>query len=201
MCALYITDCPPFQLPNGKFRYLNTSVFLYVTGIVCNYGYQLNGRGINHCENGQWKYTQSCDSKCIINQYNKHYSFFYLVKQCPIPEDIPIGTVRYRNPPVHGSLAVYSCPRPYVVSGFQRRLCNNGKWEGYPPKCKIISKYHITNFIMLSIMYSAFEPAEYMFPASRISTAISPYRTNFLSKTISFTICIEYRNQFHVCKM
>ena len=23
MCGLYITDCPPFQLPNGKFCYLS----------------------------------------------------------------------------------------------------------------------------------------------------------------------------------
>ena len=64
MCALYITDCPPFQLPNGKFHYQNFSASLYITGMECNPGYQLNGSGINHCENGQWKYTQSCDSKC-----------------------------------------------------------------------------------------------------------------------------------------
>ncbi|XP_065894517.1 sushi, von Willebrand factor type A, EGF and pentraxin domain-containing protein 1-like [Dysidea avara] len=112
-------DCPPFKLRNGNFRIVETSVFLYATNLKCNKGYQLNGGGVNYCEHGKWKFPlQMCT-----------------IKQCPIPEDIPIGSVRHNNPPVHGSLAVYSCPTGYAVSGFQKRLCSDGKWEGFPPKC------------------------------------------------------------------
>ena len=75
-----------------------------------------------------------------LDQFGKFIcSLFYVVIQCPIPEDIPIGSVQHNNPPTHGSVAVYSCPPGYLVSGFQRRLCNNGKWEGSPPKCKKFS--------------------------------------------------------------
>ncbi|XP_065894513.1 sushi, von Willebrand factor type A, EGF and pentraxin domain-containing protein 1-like isoform X3 [Dysidea avara] len=117
-------DCPPFKLRNGNFRRLETNKLLYVSSLKCNKGYQLNGRAVNYCEHGKWRFPlQTCT-----------------IKQCPIPEDIPIGSVRHNNPPIHGSLAVYSCPTGYQVSGFQKRLCSDGKWEGFPPKCVSIKK-------------------------------------------------------------
>jgi len=73
----FTTDCLPFQLPNGNFRTLNTSVFLFVTSLSCNQGYELNGRVNNHCEYGKWKFPiQTCTRKLPIQrEYVLHYCF------------------------------------------------------------------------------------------------------------------------------
>ena len=65
VCVCFdITDCPQFKLHNGNFRVVETSVFLYVSSLKCNKGYQLNGGGVNHCEHGKWKFPlQTCTSE------------------------------------------------------------------------------------------------------------------------------------------
>jgi len=66
----FITDCPPFQLHHGKFRTLNTTVFLYATSLSCNQGYELNGEAANFCEHGKWKNPlQTCTRELLMQYY------------------------------------------------------------------------------------------------------------------------------------
>ena len=47
------------------------------------------------------------------------YIFVVIVNECPVPEDIPIGSVKYTSL-TFKSIAKYSCPSDYVISGFQQ---------------------------------------------------------------------------------
>ena len=63
------------------------------------------------------------------------YIFIVIVNECPVPEDIPIGSVKYASL-TYASIAVYSCPSNYIISGYQQRQCQADKtWTGSPPTC------------------------------------------------------------------
>lgn len=56
-------------------------------------------------------------------------------KRCPVPKSIPIGSLRYTGL-IYNSLAIYSCPNGYLLSGYKQRVCKkDGTWAGTPPKC------------------------------------------------------------------
>ena len=67
------------------------------------------------------------------------YTFIAVVNECPIPEDIPIGSVKYTSL-TYSSVAVYSCPTGYIISGFKQRQCRADQtWTGSPPQCKLLN--------------------------------------------------------------
>ena len=63
-----------------------------------------------------------------------------LAVKCPVPKSIPIGSVTTTGL-TYGSLAIYSCPKNYLVDGYQKRQCqSDGTWTGTPPKCVLQSE-------------------------------------------------------------
>ena len=66
--------------------------------------------------------------------------FIVIANLCPVPESIPTGSMKYTGRS-YGSVAKYSCPNGYIISGYQQRRCeSNGKWTGTPPKCVLRGK-------------------------------------------------------------
>ena len=68
------------------------------------------------------------------------YIFVVIVNECPIPEDIPIGSVNYTSL-TYMSICECSCPSDYVISGYEKRQCQADEtWIGSPPVCKLKNK-------------------------------------------------------------
>ena len=78
-------------------------------------------------------------------------TFAVVAKLCPVPEDIPIGSLEY-NGRTYGSLATYDCPSGYLLSGFQKRVCKGDQtWSGYAPECKLKTECTLYYNIILKI--------------------------------------------------
>jgi hypothetical protein len=131
----------------------------------CNRGYKLDGDTRRYCRNGEWGgYPPKCIPECPdlddpshgwvkVKGHKAQYGCLQYYKligsewrychdgkwggrapkcvpECPKLDDPDYGWVD-----VDGRKASYGCKRGYVLRGDKWRYCNNGRWDGYAPKC------------------------------------------------------------------
>lgn len=123
---------PPVSDPFGRVVTQLPLALTYNTTleIICIPGYQLphaNRHQIVRCnESGQWE--------SVSNQERRQRC---RPVECRFPQDVQNGMVEFSGLRV-GSMARYSCERPYVLQGrAQRRCLYTGHWSHRTPTCTL----------------------------------------------------------------
>lgn len=133
-------DCRnPENVENGKVTLASNATYYGALALyACDKNFELDGVSRRLClENGTWSSdTPACRGTLYPHQLNQFWLTIVITEiQCKDPDSLEGMSFKVSTHSV-GGIAVYSCPRGYIMQGNSTRSClKKGVWSGQSPSC------------------------------------------------------------------